>query len=77
MMAIPLQLNPRMSECPLAWQNFVEHHTHLVRQTNTDCQLLMKRSLAQFGAHTKWDDDSDPIWFPDQETLTQFLLTWG
>jgi hypothetical protein len=77
LMAVPLQLNLRMSQGPPAWQNFVKHHNHLARQSNTDSQRLMKYSLSQFGAHTKWDDDSDPVWFPDQETLTQFLLAWG
>lgn len=76
-MKVPLTLSHRLSECPPAWRNFVAHHNQLSGQLKQSCWLLMKRALSEYGAWTNWDDDREPIWFPDSESLTQFMLTWG
>jgi hypothetical protein len=33
--------------------------------------------LETYGATTDWTRDSDPIWFPDQEQMTTFVLTYS
>lgn len=33
--------------------------------------------LTTYGAWTDWDNNLDPIWFPDSESLSQFVLTWA
>lgn len=37
----------------------------------------MDAELAKYGAWSDWDDWRDPLWFPDTNSLTAFLLTYG
>jgi hypothetical protein len=39
--------------------------------------LEVDAELAVYGAWIDWDDLIDAVWFPDQESLTYFILTWG
>jgi len=34
-------------------------------------------SLETYGATTDWTRGSDPIWFPDSEQLTEFVLIYS
>lgn len=33
--------------------------------------------LTTYGAWTDWGNNLDPIWFPNPESLSQFVLTWA
>ena len=39
--------------------------------------LEIDAELVKYGAWTDWDDWEDPLWFPDSEQLTAFVLTYG
>ncbi len=54
------------------WDKFLDAHE--LQDLNTE---QMNEVLARWGAHTEWDSWSEPVWFPDQESLTAFVLTWS
>lgn len=86
-MSVALHLNQELEGWPLSWLRFTEHHANLSYETGEDVRIIMDRSLQVYEARIAWVDDPDPvwipwcqkgpIWFPDQESLTQFMLTWS
>jgi len=38
---------------------------------------IFNQMLEIYGASTNWGDKYDPIWFPDEESRTLFILTWS
>lgn len=39
--------------------------------------IEIQLELTTYGAWTEWDNNLDPIWFPNPESLSQFALTWA
>lgn len=76
-MAVALILKSGGTTSVQAWNRFVSHaQAEAVQSRRLLAQILTER-LHMYGAWTNWDDADDPIWFADEEALTQFLLTWS
>lgn len=86
-MAVTLHLfDPDTARMIPLWSNFLDQiklrclHKHgaLMSELGEDLedQELMAE-LERFGAWTDWDNNQDPVWFPDYDQLTQFVLTWS
>jgi hypothetical protein len=92
-MAIPFVIydstvsyNPRKE-----WEKFVKAMHEKAAQENSkfdqsklmfdDHKLsfveFMQQELNKYQATTNWNNADDPIWFPDHESLTLFLLEWS
>lgn len=68
------------------WQRFVDHmeqraltkYDSLLLDNGLDAtEFEVDQELEIYGAWSNWTDWHDPLWFPDQESLTAFLLTYG
>ena len=67
------------------WQNFCNYVTLQARELSNSTgrpvgsveYQLRITELAKFGAHTDMSDINDPLWFPDEERKTHFMLVWG
>lgn len=79
-MKVPLVVIDHNGEVIPLWKNFIVH-VHKKFDNNVKFDLVrdeMNQELCKtYGAHTNWKDGDDPIWFPDQSSLTQFVLTWS
>lgn len=67
------------------WVNFLEYCKEEARRQNISLacgdyekkfQIIVGKELAKYQAKTDWNNKRDPVWFPDEDTLTQFVLTW-
>jgi hypothetical protein len=61
------------------WRPFVNHVAHIHAQpthAHREWEQLLAEHLAEYGAHTDWDNQSDPIWFTDEAHLAAFILKW-
>jgi hypothetical protein len=70
----------------LVWDRFLDTmdaeftSMYHVPDPNTRDKLFeqhLASSLETYGATTDWTNDSDPVWFPDSEQLTEFVLTYS
>lgn len=43
----------------------------------TDMITEATQELALYGAHTDWAIDAEPIWFPDEDSLMSFVLSYS
>jgi len=53
------------------------HGTWYLADGTDTVHLEIDAELVKYGAWTDWDDWEDPLWFPDSEQLTAFVLTYG
>jgi hypothetical protein len=77
---VPLAVIDHNGQVIPLWKNFIAHAHKKVgdRAAHELIKDEMKQELCEtYGAHTNWKDGDDPIWFPDQESLVQFVLTWS
>lgn len=71
-------VNISKGEHNILWRNFV---AHMDRRVMERCQGFegieeeMAQELATHGAHINWQHNC--VWFPDQASLAQFVLTWS
>lgn len=75
-MAVPLLLFVEMSIQP-SWGNFFNH---VKNQCGCDTDRFISVAediLAHYGASTNWEDQEDPLWFPDEDSRTRFVLAWS
>ncbi len=61
------------------WNNFMNHMEHRAAHNELDFDVEWEadQELNRYQAYTNWRDDTDPVWFPDQEQLTHFVLTYS
>ena len=64
------------------WKTFVDimgdrcmHKYGSVSTSLRDAEIDLE--LHTHGAWTDWENNLDPIWFPNPESLSQFVLTWA
>ena len=85
MMAVSLEITGKGGYVPV-WQKFLDcmedralqKYGKLILPTGEDTtELEVDAELAVYGAWSDWDDWSDPLWFPDSESLTAFVLMWS
>jgi hypothetical protein len=60
-------------------EQFVQLHG-VMPHNSTRAELFtqhMTQVLMTYGATTNWVNEHDPIWFPDPEQLTSFVLTYS
>lgn len=75
----PLQLIcPQTGDAVPVWMNFTRKMEEKANQTGSyDVIMEATYALEAYGASTKWNDWSDPLWFPDEERMMAFVLTWS
>lgn len=61
---------------PVFWNNFLNAHDRNYYDLDLREDVLTN-ALSLYGAFTNWQNDDDPIWFPDEESLAQFILAWS
>ena len=59
------------------YRQMVEQNPNLEKEHSDYHGLLLQQTLAQWNATTDWEDDTSPLYFDDEESLVQFVLTWG
>lgn len=72
------------------WRNFIsemeEQATEMHRDPTVDMSDITMETLAddlidvemkRIGAVTDWEDLCDPLWFPSEESLVEFILRYG
>jgi hypothetical protein len=69
-MAVGLQVMISENEPMPFWDKFLDAQ-------ESDELKSIEAVLKEFGGWTDWDSWSDPVWFPDEESLTAFVLTWS
>lgn len=62
-----------------AWCKFVAycHASTTPDIWERQAHVICDQHLHTYQAWTNWADSLDPIWFSDQDSLIQFLLTWS
>lgn len=61
------------------WRPFVDHVARMHEQpehAHRDWDQLLTEQLAVYGGHTDWNNEADPIWFPDEAHLAEFIMKW-
>lgn len=84
-MMVSIPINRAQGGPHPVWDKFydvIEHRMFSKFPQNADyIDVLFERELTleleKFGAWTDWGNYEDPLWFPDQDSLTAFLLTYG
>ncbi len=79
-MTVPLHILCAQSRDRLhMWGKFLDCMEQRAEEKayNSDMITEAKQELALYGAHTDWTNDADPIWFPDEESLMSFVLSYS
>lgn len=71
--------------CPITgdriplWDKFLHCMAQRAEHKGYDSEMITEatQELALYGAHTDWAIDAEPIWFPDEHTLTSFVLSYS
>ena len=70
--------NPFMDHAKTLWQQHLEQQGIAEEDTSSEhWDQFLVQLLAQYKAHTDWNDEEDPIWFEDEDSLVTFVLTWS
>jgi len=57
--------------------NMWDNNQQLDKEYNTHKTKVLAQELARFNCVTDWENWYDAIWFSDEESRTQFILTWS
>jgi hypothetical protein len=79
-MPVPFHYYNAVANCPKPeWTNFINAMSAKVSLLPKQDELIavMTAELNKYGATTNWRDLTDPIWFPDQERLIEWVLAWS
>ncbi len=77
---IPLLIMcPAMGDRMPLWDKFLECMDQRAEVKGHESDMITEatQELALYGAHTNWTDDNDPVWFPDEDALTSFVLSYS
>ncbi len=85
-MAVSLQITgPRNTYQPV-WDKFLDcmearartKYGSLKRVNGVDpTELEVDAELVNYGAWSNWDVWDDPLWFPDEDTMMTFVLSYS
>jgi len=62
------------------WKQNLRHQglePRSIKDPEEDFDAFLVSHLERYGAQTDLKDEDDPLWFKDQESLTEFVLTWS
>lgn len=70
--------DPFMHHANTLWQQHLEQQGIAEEDSSSEhWDQFLVQLLAQYSAHTDWNDEEDPIWFEDEHSLVTFVLTWS